>query len=84
MTRDFYDFRHQLEKALRCSQSPEESLALGVFNLDSGRVRRVQVAVRRTSFSGFVLGLELGIGHFDNLRLLGFPSDSKPSPRDSS
>jgi hypothetical protein len=42
--------------------------------LDSGKVRITELTVAIVeTFSSFVLGFELGIGHWDNHKLLGFP-----------
>jgi hypothetical protein len=76
LIRDFYDFRYQLEKNICNSKNTHEVIILGVFNLDSGKVRRVQMRLEKSSFSNFLLGFELGIGHWDNHKLLGFPSNS--------
>lgn len=70
--RDFPEFRFQLKKMLCESKNPKEIVVFSIFNLNSGKVRKVEIEIEIKSLSGFLLGLELGIGHWDNHKLLGF------------
>ena len=70
--RDFDEFRFHLKKILCESTNSKEILIFGVFNLESATVRKIKMEIEIKSFSGFLLGLELGIGHWDNHKLLGF------------
>ena len=59
------------------SNNSKEIIFLSIFNLESGTVRKVKLEIEIKSLSGFLLGLELGIGHWDNHKLLGFSLKEK-------
>lgn len=71
-----------MDKILSQSKHPREAFWMGVFNLTSGEVRRVNVVLDVSPpASSFVMGFELGVGHWDNHRLLGLPDRTGASRR---